>query len=478
MSFVEILVVGVAVGLVVARWAPVRVRRGVTVGAAALAGLSAVIVVGLGVRWQMVPVLAGAVLAGVGLALPFAVGSLSRRGARRPSWRARWWVAAPGTAVCLLLVAAGPVAAWAFPVPEFPAPSGPYATGTVVLQWTDQDRPEPATAAPDDHRIVVAQLWYPARPSPAGAARAPYFGRTQREARTVAQALAGQLGLPGFILDALPRARTRSVAGAPVAAGRFPVVLFSPGIGSVRGQNTAWAEELAGRGYVVAGLDHPYDSAAVVLDDSRVIHTRARATGDAATDERLAADLTATRAGDLSFALTRLDRLDRDEPGGPFAGRLDVGRAAATGHSLGGGAALLAARQDTRFAAVIDVDGYPHDPAPAPFPQPALALTSAIGLDENPRYLPQLTRVLTLGTATTYRLTIPGMAHFAFTDAPFYLPPVPFLVGDLGDRDALRSTTETTAAFLDVALRGGPGDLPSVLARFGDVAVHRPGRVP
>ncbi len=62
--------------------------------------------------------------------------------------------------------------------------------------------------------------------------------------------------------------------------GRFPVVLFSPGSGGARTQNTAWAEELASHGYLVAALDHPYDSAAVVLTDGRTIHTKTASTGD------------------------------------------------------------------------------------------------------------------------------------------------------------------------------------------------------
>ena len=47
------------------------------------------------------------------------------------------------------------------------------------------------------------------------------------------------------------------------------MVLFSPGLAGVRSQNTAWAQELASHGYVVVALDHPYDSAAVVLADGR-----------------------------------------------------------------------------------------------------------------------------------------------------------------------------------------------------------------
>ncbi|MFI6732417.1 alpha/beta hydrolase family protein [Nonomuraea sp. NPDC050451] len=459
----EIVVVLGTVLLVVAHRLPSRARRPVAIGAAAVVLLSATALVLAGVRWQFVPVLAGAAIL-LPVSLPVLLG--------RPAWRVPWWLALPGWAVCAGLVAAGPVASWAFPVPVFPEPSGRFPVGTLVLEWTDPGRPEPATPDPDDRRTVVVQFWYPAQGSAAGAARSVYLGRTEREARVVSGAAADYLGAPAFLLDGASTARTRSVPGAAVAGGRFPVVLFSPGLGGVRTQNTAWAEELASLGYVVVALDHPYDSAAVVLADGRTVRTRVAATGDDREDERRAAGWTAVRADDLGFVLTQLGRLDRGEIAGPLTGRLDTARAAVTGHSIGGAAALRAARQDSRFAAVIDLDGAPHDPEPRPFRQPVLALTHPVDPADNPTYIPRLTQVLELSTATSYRLTVPGTAHLTFTDAPLYLPPVPALAGSLGRTEGLRITAATSAAFLDATLGGKPGDLAARLSPYGDLTVH------
>lgn len=395
MSPLEILALSGAVSLVVARWLPPAARRVVTIAAGSGFVLSAIALSVVGIRWQMLPVLAGAAFA-----LPFAVAPVLRRRPGRSAWRARWWLALPGSVLCLGLIATGPVAAWACPVPVFPEPTGHFAVGTRVMQWTDPNRPETATAEPGDRRTVAVQLWYPAGTSPAGAQQAQYLGRTRQEARTVSDALARYAGLPGFLVDGVPRAHTHSVFDAPVAdtGGRFPVVLFSPGLGGVRTQNTAWAEELAGNGYVVAAVDHPYDSAA-----------------------------------------------------------------------------LQAARQDRRFATVINMDGYPRDPDARPFDQPVLALTQAIGPATDPRYIPRLTEVLKLSTATSYRLTIPGAAHLTFTDAPLYLPPVPSIVGSLGRTESPRVVAETTLAFLDTTLRHKPGDLSGILSAYGDLSVYRPG---
>ncbi|GGP97443.1 hypothetical protein GCM10010249_14920 [Streptomyces roseolilacinus] len=461
-----------AVALVGARWFPPAARPRVTLAAGAVFALSAVALGVAGIRWQMLPVLAGAALA-----LPFAVSPLLRRRAGRPVRRARWWWALPGSVACVALIAAGPAAAWAFPVPVFPEPSGHFAVGTHVVQWTDPHRPETATAEHGDRRTVVVQLWYPARKNPAGAQRARYLGRTEHEARTVSDALARYAGLPGFLVDGVPRAHTHAVFDAPVAGGggRFPVVLFSPGLGGVRTQNTAWAEELASHGYVVAALDHPYDSAAVVLTDGRTIDTKIASTGDDGKDDELAVETTRIRAADLGFVLTQLERLDRGEVAGPLTGRLDTGRVAVTGHSLGGGAALQAARQDLRFDAVINLDGYPRDPDLRPFPQPVLALTQAVTPETDPRYLPRLTEVLAFSTATSYRLTLPGTAHLTFMDGPLYLPPVPSMVGSLGRTEGPRTVAAATLAFLDSTLRHEPGDLAGALSAHGDLSVHRPG---
>ncbi|MFB9593610.1 alpha/beta hydrolase family protein [Streptomyces racemochromogenes] len=470
LSLPEVLVLLGAFALLVARWLPPAARRPGTLAAGAVLLPSAVVLGVAGIRWQMLPALAGAAVASA-----FALPPLLRRRTGRPARRARWWQALPGSLACTALIATGPVAAWAFPVPDFPEPTGDFAVGTRVLQWTDPLRPESFTADPDDRRTVVVQLWYPARKSPAGVPRAQYLGRTQDEARTVSGALADGVGLPGFLVDGLARARSRAVADAPVAHGgeRFPVVLFSPGSGGVRTQNTAWAEELAAHGYLVAALDHPYDSSVVVLADGRTVRATTASTGDRGRDEELAAGWTAVRAADLGFVLTRLERLDRGETGGtpdPLTGRLDTGRAAVTGHSLGGAAALQAARQDRRFGAVVDLDGYPHGPTAPALAQPALALTQEITAGTDPRYLPRLTEALAQNSATSYRLTVPGAGHLTFTDGPLYLPPVPSIVGTLGRTGSPRLVAAATRAFLDATLRGRPGDPADTLRAYGTLS--------
>jgi hypothetical protein len=52
------------------------------------------------------------------------------------------------------------------PTYAFPPPAGPYAIGTLTYHWVDAARPEILTADPADTRELMAQVWYPAEPTP------------------------------------------------------------------------------------------------------------------------------------------------------------------------------------------------------------------------------------------------------------------------------------------------------------------------
>ncbi|WP_017598264.1 alpha/beta hydrolase family protein [Nocardiopsis lucentensis] len=377
--------------------------------------------------------------------------------------------------MALAVTAVGSLAAWSFPVVALPEPTGEYAVGTTTVQWDDRGREETWTDDPDDHRIVVAQMWYPADGDAGPGDRAPYLGRSAGAARVVADGLADAFGVPGFLLDDAARADTHATTDAEVAPGRsrYPVVVFSPGLGGVRSQNTAWAQELASHGYVVVALDHPHDSAVVVLEDGTVIRGRVAATGDPDEDERRAAEWTSIRAQDMRFVLARL-REENDSGRGPLAGRLDLRRVAAAGHSLGGAAAIAAAVREHGFTAVIDLDGYPGRVAATTYPQPLLALVAGAGAGDaegDRRYAESLDRVLEASAGPGYRLTVAEAAHLSFTDAPLYLPPVPSLVGTADRTAAHRTTARATLVFLDVTLRGASEDLDAALSDLGDLTV-------
>jgi dienelactone hydrolase len=365
-----------------------------------------------GLRWQFLGVLLSGVL-GAGLA-----GFRTTTG--RPRSRFGGACFGLGLTAALGAVIVGGMAIWGFHPLNLPEPGGTHPVGTTVTSWTDRDRAEQATADLDDRREITAQIWYPAAaPGP----RARYLGSTEHESQLVADGMGRSFDVPPFLFGEAVEGHSWATENASLPTGnqRYPVVLFSPGLNGVRTQNTAWAEFLAARGYLVVALDHPYDSQA---------HTQAD------TDR-----VTAIRAADLSFALDQFETMPF------FRGRLARERIAVAGHSVGGAAALQAAAQDHRFRAAIDIDGMPRNGARPT--QPVLALTAGDGTG-NPQndaeYDAALDEVI---KNNGRRVTVPHTKHLSFTDAPFLLPDLPFLFGTTSPHNAYKTLTDETLAFLN-----------------------------
>jgi predicted dienelactone hydrolase len=451
LSPLEILAVLGTLAVVLARRLPHR-KAVLLTGAAATAAAGAALAV-TGLRWQLYSVLA---LTAIVLLV-----ALARRG--RGRMRRRF--AIPGTVVCLLVLAATPIAAWALPVPVYPEPTGEYAVGSAVFQWTDETRPEPFTDDPDDHRSIVVQLWYPAETEP-GAERAIAGRPTLEESQAVTQASAELFGIPGFLLEDAAAAPSHAVFDAPAAPGRFPVIVFSPGLNATRTANTVLAEEWAGRGYAVATVDHPYDAALTYVDGEPAYSRNTLNTTDEAEIAAINRANIETRSADLSFTLTQLDTI-------ALARHLDTVRAAVAGHSRGAVAALAALAADPRFDAAVHIDGGLEPTLmPGPFTQPALSITSPISAAENPDYLSTLDAALALSPDDTYRIELAGAGHFSFTDAALSFPPVPSILGTIGRTEGLQRTADATAVFLDAVLRDEPTDLPGWLAQFGTLTSY------
>src|SRR5262249_31891755 len=150
---------------------------------------------------------------------------------------------------------------------------------------------------------LMVQLWYPAART-AGLSRAPYISALagRHLEATTAQVL--HTTVPPGSFHAL---RTHSFQGAPVArpprhAG-WPVIVFSPGDGMARSALTDIAEDLAGHGFVVAGIDHTHDAGEVEFPGGR-LETGVPIPPDHADEETL------VRTADARFVLDRLARLD------------------------------------------------------------------------------------------------------------------------------------------------------------------------
>lgn len=215
-----------------------------------------------------------------------------------------------------------------------PHPSGRFTVGTRIL-------PPVIEAAVQDerfltnHRSVVVQLWYPTNRH--AGQRAPYVF----DARLL-DYLKSESEHPETI-ESWRGLASDAILDAPPDDGPFPLVIVSQGMGMPRFGYTAWVQELASRGYVVAALDHP--GIAPVVVDGRLIPGEGMG-GDpqvpARRVEQMASDFEAVRVKLLASA-TQL--------------HIDSRYTAVVGHSLGGSAALEECRRSGDFGACIDIDG-------------------------------------------------------------------------------------------------------------------------
>jgi dienelactone hydrolase len=294
---------------------------------------------------------------------------------------------------------------------EVPLPSGSYAVGRQGHVWVDTSRYELHTADPTDHRSVPVQLWYPAETGTGTAG--PYVPNLAE--------IRDELGTSGDLspiaVTALQWVRHDSLDdAAPATTGGHPVVIFSPGNQTNVIFYSAIAAELASHGYVVVGVDHPYQVAATVTAGGRIAGYDE--SWDLGPPGSMVAEKVAERVADIGFVLNSL-RADHALLGGS----LDLGRVAIVGHSNGGLAALEACRQMPDIDACVNLDGqgaggpFSSDLATAVAPdQPYLFVTKEVALH------PEIGSRFEAGGEGGYRVVIPAATHDGFTDGALFSP--------------------------------------------------------
>ncbi|ADB34127.1 Platelet-activating factor acetylhydrolase plasma/intracellular isoform II [Kribbella flavida DSM 17836] len=243
---------------------------------------------------------------------------------------------------------------------RLPAPTGRHQVGTTTLHLADPSRPDPWNKSAT--RELMTTVYYPAS-TVHGFAPAPHL--TPAAATVFGRLDAGVLHpeLPSCGVD-WAATTTHAYAGAPAAAGRRPVLLYSPGGADPRTIGTSLAVDLASHGYVVVTLDHPGETSEVDFPGRppRTIEV----TPAVQTDPVLNRLMMTTRFADTRFVLDQLERLaaghhpdasHRPLPRGLHRA-LDLRRVGVYGHSAGGATAAQAMYQDRRIDAAVNLEGY------------------------------------------------------------------------------------------------------------------------
>jgi predicted dienelactone hydrolase len=343
-----------------------------------------------------------------------------------------------------------------------PGPTGTHPVGTTSVQLTDVSRSDPWVPEAGARELMVT-LWYPTTSS---------NGRPARYMTPIESELLLRGGrITGVPFDVLSTTRTNAVYGAEPVGSGLPLVALSPGFGKPRATLTSLAEDLASNGYVVAGIDHTYESVATMFPDGR---TTTCVAAEIPHDEAFWVRLGAGRAADVSFVLDQLIETHR--------GLIDRARIGMAGHSAGGAAAIATMLADRRVRAGIDIDGSTS----SPMPDGGLA-RPFLFLGRQAQYQPG-----SGGAAATWEgdwdhligwrrwLTVTGALHASFTDVGLLAE-----ASGLGTGAGLPATRVSeitrryTRAFFDLHLRGEPQDvLMAPSARYPEVRFERPVTLP
>jgi dienelactone hydrolase len=351
-----------------------------------------------------------------------------------------------------------------------PGPTGQYAVGRTMREWTDPGRMDPLAPQPDQHRSLAVWLWYPAvaMSGPTAAYAPGLWSSVQQQ---------------GFLAGPLDTIRTSEYDDVPAADGRFPLVVLEPGLGLSAPQFTTLAQELASHGYVVAGVTPTYSANATVLH-GRVVERSPKGNPENLTAE-VAGGLVEVWAVDARFAARQVASLESTDR---LGGHVDAARIAYIGHSLGGAASLQACHDDVACVGAVDLDGTPYGPVAATgLNQPFLLLSSQdgclagqcrSGADGAGQEVQAAARkLIEASTGRNWRYAVDGAQHFNFTDyaAYFLVPPLHHLFGQLGSingRRGLEITNACVLAFLDHVLGSGPAP-DNLDTRFSELRAYR-----
>jgi uncharacterized repeat protein (TIGR03803 family) len=224
------------------------------------------------------------------------------------------------------------------PTPD-PKPTGPYPVGTFSLLLTNTNR---------GNAKFMVTFWYPAV---AQVALPAIYVDPQVASNAGGYNYEEYNWTPFGNWDSQAAAfYSHSLSNAPFAINlsNCPVVLYDPGYGGHRRENTDKTEELASWGYVVVGIDTS-DSLVSVFPNGTVVYGQTVdgiAGLDAAIEGRLL---------DEEFVLDVLENLNADDP--RLGGRLDLSEIGAFGWSLGGSTSAQLCLRDSRCKAGAGLDG-------------------------------------------------------------------------------------------------------------------------
>jgi dienelactone hydrolase len=246
-------------------------------------------------------------------------------------------------------------AVFVFPVFELPTPTGTYDVGTEVFHFVDLDRDEIFTDKVDDKRALMVQVWYPAK---AVSGKPTPFLDDER----LLNVMASGYGLPGFSFNHLKYVRSHGYSKAEISESQsaYPLIIMNHGFGSSKSLHTSQAENLASHGYIVASIDHTYNTFGTLFPDGMLTTNDTSDLFSANNDyetEKGNRDLVGkVLTDDVAFVLDQFEAINSGHILSKLSGKVDMSHVGTIGHSIGGATAYDAAF-DERITAGVNLDG-------------------------------------------------------------------------------------------------------------------------
>jgi pimeloyl-ACP methyl ester carboxylesterase len=308
-------------------------------------------------------------------------------------------------------------------------PSGKYSVGRQIFQLEDYSRSDLLDSKSNRHIPVV--VYYPTNIK--SDRQNNYIDNAGLLSEMIANSYNHQDSLSLVNMAVL---KTFSHNNAPIIKNKkFPLLLFSHGLGISSYNYTLFHEEYASQGYVVVAIEHPYGGF-TILKNGQLASSRQDSLL-LAQDRSYLLETIQTWSKDITFTLEAITQKN-NEVGSNFAAHIDMDRIATIGHSLGGNAAVAASYANSKIKAAINMDGGIYDSEHIlPHIKPILTLRSQPIYSEkellqkgrNLEDWEKMGREIDASFSDemslakrSYELKIQGAGHMSFSDAPYVLP--------------------------------------------------------
>ncbi len=351
-----------------------------------------------------------------------------------------------------------------------PSNTGKYACGSLLLSFEDNSRRDTLLPEKDIPRKIAVRLYYPCEKSAAeGHEKAELFSKPKAaEIRKAYHADPTKYFNTGDLYENIPFIKGK----------RFPLIIYNHGYMSCIEANTFLCTELASHGYVIASIEHPFESILTEYPDGNSIPfmktlssrlydgsvaggvLRSLSLIMAKGSDREIYRLFDARFSGYTFMKERIEEWVKDSlfalselKKHDIAEITDFSRIGCSGHSFGGATAYrLCMTHPDIFSCGINIDGglfgdYSGMTMTRPFCQ------ICCGMNLN-----AVTRSAFGTSAPAYRLIFRDITHLGFTDMKLLLPDMSGL-GRLPAKALHKNLCHTHLGFFGRYLKGRK-DLP------------------